>query len=56
VQFFAGNQLTGILEETDQDLNGLSFQPDLSTVFPEFTRTQVEFEDPESDETWGWHH
>ena len=51
VQLFARNQLAGVLEEADQDLHRLPFKPDLSTLPPEFARTQIKLEEPESDQT-----
>ena len=54
VRLFARNQLTGVLEESHQDLNRLPFKPDLSALLPELARMQIKLEDPESDQTWGW--
>jgi hypothetical protein len=55
VKLFARDQLTGAFEETDQDLDRLSFKPDFAALLLEFARTQVKLEDPESDQTPGWH-
>ena len=55
VKLFARNQLTGVFEKTDQNLDRLPFKPDLAALLLEFARTQVKLEDPESDQTRGWH-
>jgi len=39
VKLFARNQLTGIFQQTDQDLDRLPFEPDFAALFLEFART-----------------
>jgi hypothetical protein len=56
VKLLARNQLTGVFEETDQNLDRLPFQADFATLLLEFTRAQIEFEDPEPDQARGWCH
>jgi hypothetical protein len=54
VKRFAGYQFARILEEAEEDLNRLTFQPDLAALFLEFARSQIELEDPESYEMRAW--
>jgi hypothetical protein len=54
MELFPGNQLTLFFEETDQDLNRLAFQPDLSALLLELARMQIKLEESESDQTRGW--
>jgi hypothetical protein len=54
VEVFAGNQLAGVFEEADKDLDGLAFEADLAALLLELTGTEVELEDPETDEARGW--
>jgi hypothetical protein len=59
VKLFARNQLSGVFEKTDQDLDRLPFQADFSALLLEFSRTQIKLEDPEPDPTrncWHWFH
>src|SRR5579863_5276253 len=55
VKVFARNQLAGAFEEADQNLDRLPFKTDFASLLLEFPRTQVKLEDPESDQTRGWH-
>ena len=55
VKLIACNQLTGVFEETDQNLDRLPFQPDFAALLLEFARTQVKLEDAEPNCTRGWH-
>ena len=55
VKLLARNQLAGVLEETNQDLNRLPFKPDFSALPLELARTQIQLEDPESDQARGWY-
>ena len=55
MKVFAGNQLAGVFEKTDENLDGLPFQPDFAALFLEFARTQVKLKDPESNQTRGWY-
>src|SRR5205823_7996041 len=47
--------LTGAFEQTDENPDRLPFNPDLAALLLEFARTQVKLEDPESNQTRGWH-
>src|SRR5579864_7225672 len=55
VKLFARYQLTGVFEKTDQNLDRLPLKPDFAALLLEFARTHVKLEDPESNQTRGWH-
>lgn len=55
VKLLARNQLTGVFQQTDQDLDWLPFQPDFAALLLELARAQIKLEDPKSDETRGWY-
>jgi hypothetical protein len=55
VKLFARDQLTGILVKADKNLYRLPLKPDFAALLPEFARTHVDFEDPESYDSWRRH-
>jgi hypothetical protein len=55
MKLLARNQLTGVVEETDQDLNRLPFKPDFSALPLELAGTQIKLEDPESNQPRQWY-
>jgi hypothetical protein len=54
VKLFTRNQLAGVFQKTDQNLDRLPFKPDFAALLLEFARVQVKLEDPESNQTGGW--
>ena len=51
----ARNQLAGILEKAEKNLYGLPLKPDFAALLPEFSRTQIDLEDAESEGSRGWY-
>src|SRR5580698_815527 len=55
MKLFASNELSGVLEETHQNLDRLPFQPDLAALLLQLARTQIKLEDAEANHTRGWY-
>ena len=53
VKLLPRNQLTGVFEETNQDLDRLPFKPDFSAPLQELARPQIKLEEPESNQMRG---